>query len=498
MNQTEQFLSNRSFVSLFFVTIGMLFMVSRCDSPTNAPEPEQQLLNIPEFGASALPGVATKDGSPTIQASGHAPPAYDLLKQYAKENPENPFIGIVGIWNIEKEKYRYKSIPLEFPAKILEEAKGKTKYYWYRLSASESGILRNFAALIPADPRARDMMTNWLQVKDRDKVVSDDSTKTTSHYELSMPAPYEVSTGKNKDNIDRTQTFYCYKWFPSTGWIYSICEDVVVTGNRDNEFTNGSGGGWPDPGGMPDDGDGDIPDGGSGNNGDTADSAADAFEERIISEKLDPCMQDELLDIQIISVGVGEIVHEFALDEIDPDPALGNLNWELEEGDLPEYVNARTTEYDENTNTVLTKFDSYKFRDASGLGLARTMMHEAVHAYLLARQILERGQTEKTYQQLFDEYVQSFGIEDAQHREMARSFVNDIASGLQQYGWNNGINLNFEYYQDLAWGGLTGTEYFEELSPSRKSRINNRVLIEQTSRNANGDYRTPKGSDAGC
>ena len=91
--------------------------------------------------------------------------------------------------------------------------------------------------------------------------------------------------------------------------------------------------------------------------------------------------------------------------------------------------------------------------------------------------------------------MKKYDLEQAQHREIARSFVKDIASSLQQFGLNMYINIQDEdYYEDLAWGGLTGTTYYDVLSTKRK----NRVLIEQTSRDTNGNYRSPKGGDTGC
>ncbi|MBN2732887.1 MAG: hypothetical protein JXR26_10705 [Balneolaceae bacterium] len=69
---------------------------------------------------------------------------------------------------------------------------------------------------------------------------------------------------------------------------------------------------------------------------------------------------------------------------------------------------------------------------------------------------------------------------------------------MQQFGWNSGVNLNYEYYQDLAWGGLAGTKVFKSLDSEKKNRINNRLSIELTSRKMDGEYTTPKDDQAGC
>ena len=87
------------------------------------------------------------------------------------------------------------------------------------------------------------------------------------------------------------------------------------------------------------------------------------------------------------------------------------------------------------------------------------------------------------------------GVGAAKHEDMAGYFTGFLADALEEFVNNQ---LDRAYYEAVAWGGLTGTKYFDGLSQSRKNQINNRVLIEQTSRNANGDYRAPKGDDSGC
>jgi hypothetical protein len=81
---------------------------------------------------------------------------------------------------------------------------------------------------------------------------------------------------------------------------------------------------------------------------------------------------------------------------------------------------------------------------------------------------------------------------------MTRSFVNEIALALEEYGSTNGYNLSSQFYKDLAWGGLTSTPAFQALSTTDKDRINNTILIEQTGADSQGNNQPQKGSNAGC
>ncbi|MEJ8801314.1 hypothetical protein [Pontibacter sp. H249] len=81
---------------------------------------------------------------------------------------------------------------------------------------------------------------------------------------------------------------------------------------------------------------------------------------------------------------------------------------------------------------------------------------------------------------------------------MVRSFVNDIALALQEYGQLNNYNLSAQFYQDLAWGGLEGTSAFKNLSWSDRNRISNTILIEISGKDASGQAQTPKGQLSGC
>ncbi|MBN2733156.1 MAG: hypothetical protein JXR26_12065, partial [Balneolaceae bacterium] len=247
---------------------------------------------------------------------------------------------------------------------------------------------------------------------------------------------------------------------------------------------------------------------GSGEGGTTAE--AEAFEDRIIDSELKPCMQNVMSQLQLISQGVGKIIQDFAIDEIEPD--IENFNWEVKDGDLDSYENAETlVEYNENTNTVTTIFDTDKFGSASNLAIARTIMHEAIHAYMVSLQYSQKGgiplSAAEKERLLGPDWAFAFGDSYYGHKYIADNYLDGIATALNAYGnGTQGHSLGYRYYKDLSWGGLTndanGTEYdfFKKIvdSASDRERIKNNIAIEQVNKDLNGNYKSQKGNDAGC
>lgn len=106
--------------------------------------------------------------------------------------------------------------------------------------------------------------------------------------------------------------------------------------------------------------------------------------------------------------------------------------------------------------------------------------------------------------------------------EFARNFVNEIAIPLEEYGKNKGYGHTTQFYQDLAWGGLTDqakrdsqgnivtdssgnivyeeTPLFQQLAPTPadRLRIKNTILTEMTGKDINGNTQSQTGNSGGC
>jgi hypothetical protein len=227
--------------------------------------------------------------------------------------------------------------------------------------------------------------------------------------------------------------------------------------------------------------------------------AADLWEDQIYDGELAPCMKSILADLKNLTIAssVGQIVQNFS------GTTTPGFNWEVRDGSLPQNENARTGGY--SFGKVTTTFDVSKFENASDLSVARTILHEAVHAYLVAYFRLDQESAMKQYPMLVQDY-REIGGNEAHHNEFMRNFVDDIGSALREYGQSKGYDLPDQFYSDLAWGGLAHTQdgqetaWFQALNPDPavRQRINNVVSVEQSGNDLTGTPQAQNGNDSGC
>jgi hypothetical protein len=229
---------------------------------------------------------------------------------------------------------------------------------------------------------------------------------------------------------------------------------------------------------------------------------------KIDDSNLKPCMRSVLYDVKQLSNGsVADIIQKFS-------GAIPGYNWEVKDGALTGSQNAFTSQiYNKQLGMVTTIFDASKFQNASDLSVARTILHESIHAYLIAHFRVDPLNANKTYPDLVKDYALSLyggNANDLQHAEFVRNFVNEIALALSEFGSNKGYNLGAQFYQDLAWGGLTHivnsngtvseTTWFISTFPnaSDRKRVLDVIQVELIKTDTNGTTQTQKGKSAGC
>ncbi len=168
---------------------------------------------------------------------------------------------------------------------------------------------------------------------------------------------------------------------------------------------------------------------------------------------------------------IGEIINKFLSNTL-------HWTWMIREGSLPENVNGRTQFTSEGVVTIL---DFDKLQNATNLSIGRTMIHEMIHAYLTLYFRYDSGKANKDYPAIPVAWMASEDpdLNKIQHDEIERSFINDIASALNEYAKTVGLNDIDEYvYTDLAWGGLD-FQSSTQLTADIKKRIQNRLKAEQ-------------------
>lgn len=250
-----------------------------------------------------------------------------------------------------------------------------------------------------------------------------------------------------------------------------------------------------DGGGGSDDGGG-VPSGPGGWGGDSGSSEASGPDAvlTIDANNLKPCASS------LVST----------LTTLSGNPLLANLqnlasvssgyNWTIKDGDLSSTNQTAFTSagYNANTNSAVTTIDISKYPNVTDLSIARTLLHESFHAYLVVYFQNNRAVANQQYAALVDAYqIQHGNINDLHHFELA-FWVNNLADALQQYGQSKGYNLPSQFYQDMSWAGLEATQAYQNLSSADKRRIQDTIQTELTGKDSTGNNATQSGKSPGC
>ena len=145
-----------------------------------------------------------------------------------------------------------------------------------------------------------------------------------------------------------------------------------------------------------------------------------------------------------------------------------------------DYRNAETNPRPSTTvpgNFVITiTLDTSYVSNATDLALARTILHESLHAYLT---FLTQEYFVSTLAQRLTSLSLNLNndINSAQHIEMSNNFVYAIANALQS--WHNSALSNNSYYNYLAWSGdMLSTTAFQQQTENFQNNVLNANLAE--------------------
>ena len=162
-----------------------------------------------------------------------------------------------------------------------------------------------------------------------------------------------------------------------------------------------------------------------------------------------------------------------------------------------------------HTCDIIVRLEASYLETATDISIARTVIHESLHAilvYMAEEGLLSELPNDPDFSDLATAHINYLsGLPSnlgQTHHELMASFVGDIATSLSQYGQQNGYNLSYQFYNDMAWGGLThrvvrdnqgtivydtnGNPTFEETpwfqsavpDPAERDRIINRLAAE--------------------
>lgn len=412
-------------------------------------------------------------------------------------------------------------VPLEYGSGLIAYPEGISKSSGYKnltklllLSDGKGGYDVFVMRIMPDVKSISDLHQNTYHEK------TDSFTGNIIYYTWEgiplIYARYENGKRKERGYIEQTSNKKearineCYvtevRWY-SVACYAGSCGDPIYLYSDYYYYCSDSG-----PGSNPNDSTdpGDLYGGGGGGGDNGYTPTIDDWEATINDAQLKPCMQTIVADLKNITQGsVGQIIQKFS-------GSTPGYNWQLINGVLSGGQNAFTNQaYNKTSGTVTTTFDDSKFKSSTDLAIARTILHESIHAYLIAHFRVDVLSARSSYPDLVNDYAQQMYGGDAnqiQHAEFVRNFVQDIALALQEYGNNKGYNHTMQFYQDLAWGGLTHTgkydtsgnptetTWFQNSIPNSidRKRIVDTVTIEQTGKDFSGTTKTQKGTNAGC
>lgn len=204
-----------------------------------------------------------------------------------------------------------------------------------------------------------------------------------------------------------------------------------------------------------------------------------------------PCTNELFMQIQNLSEeGIRDIIDQFAEEESQFYYEI-KIVYSSSEFDNPNNI-AETNWINGNGFHYQTLILSDYLNSATIPAIARTLMHEAIHAYLLSlvdyMSITPDQQQafQSNFPLLWDYYVNNIGDGSyAHHQTMALNFVDTISQALAALF---GDNFSEEFYRDLAWGALMDTSMFNNLDIEDQERIKNLNLAEDTNNtNAEGE-----------
>lgn len=214
----------------------------------------------------------------------------------------------------------------------------------------------------------------------------------------------------------------------------------------------------------------------------------------------DPCVTNAVVTLKAISSKFPVLIRNFFSESPNFKMILRthtNSNWNSNINPPVPPEGAKTTPSADSSyfNVSINKY----YKDCTDLGLATTIIHEALHCQLLNWYRLAYFSPDSTnmritlasqYGFLFPpptidvstDSLLSFIIVNqnpSQHEAMINRYLDDVANALYQFAVAKNINIDINYCKDLAWSGCFDSQAYQNLPASDKNRIKKRCSAEK-------------------
>ena len=191
----------------------------------------------------------------------------------------------------------------------------------------------------------------------------------------------------------------------------------------------------------------------------------------------DPSFLETKAECVLEGLQGGQTIQDL-LEEYTQNDGSVNVTFKVKELAPGDDLHGQTNCQSPYNDCTITIDESYQ-QNARTIEVARTILHEAVHAkiysYLRTHKVDLNNISQNDFPALFDAYVRAkTSGETYQHELMAEKYVKVIAEGIQKYDELNTNNpeITFEHYEALAWVGLEETyAYKNVLTNSERQEI---------------------------
>lgn len=166
-----------------------------------------------------------------------------------------------------------------------------------------------------------------------------------------------------------------------------------------------------------------------------------------------------------------------AIKKFDGEFPVAHLKMSVD-NNLPDTINATTS--NSGTYTIEIKINGNTLPNRTVMGLARTMIHETIHAEMYRKlRSVNYSVSINDFPGIFYYYST---YKNWQHQQMASHYRTTIVDMLKEFDNNQHTD---SFYNDLAWEGLQGTVSWNELSSNEKTRIINAINNYKNNGNKN-------------
>ncbi|MFT6970716.1 MAG: hypothetical protein ACJAXX_001282 [Roseivirga sp.] len=187
-----------------------------------------------------------------------------------------------------------------------------------------------------------------------------------------------------------------------------------------------------------------------------------------------PCTKQLFENIQALtSTGIKGLIERFAGTEARA------FNYKIgidDSGNNTGYTEGGQTTHTGDDYTFQTSLNMEFLNGATDVAIARTLMHELIHAYLLSSFSTSDALFESDFPKAYALYLEDLNTDSTpdealQHEQIADKYSNYMEIGLKEMFGNR---FNDTFYKRIAMGGLVETDWYKnntDITNYEKRRI---------------------------